>query len=40
VMQGAGDRAYCAGGDVVEIYDSGRGDGAVAAEFFRAEYHG
>ena len=38
VMQGAGERAYCAGGDVVAIYESGRGDGAVAAEFFRAEY--
>jgi enoyl-CoA hydratase len=38
LIKGAGERAFCAGGDVVAIYESGRGDGAVAAEFFRAEY--
>jgi enoyl-CoA hydratase len=38
VVAGAGERAFCAGGDVVAIYDSARGDRKVAAELFRAEY--
>ena len=39
VVRGAGDRAFCAGGDIRAIYESGRGDGLAAADFFRAEYH-
>jgi len=38
IIEGAGERAFCAGGDVMAIYDSGRGDRRMAAEFFRAEY--
>ena len=38
VVRGAGERAFCAGGDVVVIYNSGKGDGVAAAEFFAAEY--
>jgi enoyl-CoA hydratase len=38
VVQGAGERAFCAGGDVVTIYRSARGDGKAAAAFFGAEY--
>ncbi|MEM7222418.1 MAG: enoyl-CoA hydratase/isomerase family protein [Pseudomonadota bacterium] len=38
LIKGTGERAFCAGGDIVAIYNSGRGDGKVAAEFFRAEY--
>ena len=38
IVKGAGERAFCAGGDVVVIYNSGRGDRVAAAEFFQAEY--
>ncbi|TWB44476.1 enoyl-CoA hydratase/isomerase family protein [Nitrospirillum pindoramense] len=44
VIQGAGDRAFCAGGDVRAVWDSGKalqrgeGDGAVARDFFGEEY--
>ncbi len=38
VLAGAGERAFCAGGDVVSVYLSARGDGKLAAELFRAEY--
>ncbi|MDG3441517.1 enoyl-CoA hydratase/isomerase family protein [Nitrospirillum amazonense] len=44
VIQGAGDRAFCAGGDVRAVWDSGKalqrgeGDGAIARDFFREEY--
>ena len=39
VLQGAGDRAFCAGGDVRWVTERGRaGDLAAALGFFRAEY--
>lgn len=44
VIRGAGDRAFCAGGDVRAIYDAGKamkegsGDGALTRDFFREEY--
>ncbi len=38
LIKGAGERAFCAGGDVVAIYDSARGDRRLAAQFFRDEY--
>ncbi|MDH3474282.1 MAG: enoyl-CoA hydratase/isomerase family protein [Rhodospirillales bacterium] len=38
LIQGTGERAFCAGGDVVTIYESARGDGKLAAAFFRDEY--
>ncbi len=38
VIVGEGDRAFCAGGDIKGLYQSGLGDGVLAAEFFREEY--
>jgi enoyl-CoA hydratase len=41
VVQGAGERAFCAGGDVRAVYEAGRGisgDPALPAVFFREEY--
>ncbi|MBU6954110.1 enoyl-CoA hydratase/isomerase family protein [Hahella sp. HN01] len=41
-MQGAGDKAFCAGGDIVQMYesmcDAGEGPPAYAEEFFTREY--
>ncbi len=39
VIRGAGERAFCAGGDVRALYDSrAAGDRAYRAEFYREEY--
>ncbi|NNE57818.1 MAG: enoyl-CoA hydratase/isomerase family protein [Hellea sp.] len=38
LVQGAGDRAFCAGGDVIMLHDSGKKDGKDAEEFWRIEY--
>ncbi|MFV0495408.1 enoyl-CoA hydratase/isomerase family protein [Mycobacterium sp.] len=38
VLAGAGERGLCAGGDIVAIHRSARGDGAEARRFFRDEY--
>jgi len=38
LVQGAGDRAFCAGGDVIMLHDSGKKDGKEAEEFWRIEY--
>ncbi|KAA1251615.1 enoyl-CoA hydratase/isomerase family protein [Mycobacterium simiae] len=38
VVAGAGQRGLCAGGDVVAVYHSARGDGVQARRFWRAEY--
>jgi enoyl-CoA hydratase len=41
VVRGAGDRAFCAGGDVRAVYEAGRGIGGdpdLPAVFFREEY--
>src|SRR5437899_7485142 len=41
VVRGAGDRAFCAGGDVRAVYEAGRGissDPDLPAVFFREEY--
>jgi enoyl-CoA hydratase/carnithine racemase len=41
VVRGAGDRAFCAGGDVRAVYDAGlgiAGDRDLPAVFFREEY--
>ncbi len=40
MVRGAGERAFCAGGDVVAIYEARRGTGGAGGEvdFFRAEY--
>ena len=38
LIEGVGETAFCAGGDVRAIYNSALGDGQLAADFFRAEY--
>jgi enoyl-CoA hydratase len=41
IVRGAGDRAFCAGGDVRAVYEAGSGiggDPGLAAVFFREEY--
>jgi enoyl-CoA hydratase len=38
VLNGAGDRGLCAGGDVVAIYHSARDDGSAARQFWFDEY--
>ncbi len=38
LVDGAGDRAFCAGGDVIMLHDSGKKDGKDAEEFWRVEY--
>jgi len=41
VVRGAGDRAFCSGGDVRAVYEAGRGisgDPSLTAVFFREEY--
>ncbi len=38
LVKGEGERAFCAGGDIRAIWDLARGDGRLAARFFRAEY--
>jgi enoyl-CoA hydratase len=38
VVQGEGERAFCAGGDIRTLYDSGRAGTPYAVEFYRDEY--
>ncbi|MBP2227488.1 enoyl-CoA hydratase [Azospirillum agricola] len=44
VIQGAGEKAFCAGGDVVGLYEAGKaaregnGDGSIVRAFFSEEY--
>lgn len=38
LLDGAGDRGLCAGGDIVAIYHSARGDGSASRKFFFDEY--
>ena len=38
LLTGAGDRGLCAGGDVVAIYHSAKGDGSEARSFWHDEY--
>ncbi|MEJ1968263.1 MAG: enoyl-CoA hydratase/isomerase family protein [Rhizomicrobium sp.] len=37
-IRGAGERAFCAGGDIRSLYDSGRAGTAYALDFYRDEY--
>ena len=40
VIEGAGDRAFCAGGDIRALYEAmGQGDAAYIDTFYRDEYH-
>src|SRR6201998_4755500 len=38
VIEGAGDRAFCAGGDIRVLRDSQLGDRSIAERFFTYEY--
>ncbi len=38
VVQGAGDRAFCAGGDIRRLYDEGKAGGGYPFDFYRDEY--
>ncbi len=38
VLRGSGDKAFCAGGDVVQLYNSACAQDGVAATFFEREY--
>ena len=38
VVRGAGDRAFCAGGDIRALYESGKAHTPYALEFYRDEY--
>jgi len=38
VVRGAGDRAFCAGGDIRALYDAKQTGGPLLSEFFRSEY--
>jgi len=38
LIDGAGDRAFCAGGDVILLHDSGKAGDDRAEQFWRKEY--
>ena len=38
ILRGAGERAFCAGGDIRALYDAHRTGGALTRDFFQAEY--
>ncbi|MEC9348000.1 MAG: enoyl-CoA hydratase/isomerase family protein [Pseudomonadota bacterium] len=38
VVRGAGDRAFCAGGDIRKLYDEGRAGGQYPYQFYHDEY--
>lgn len=38
MVKGAGDRAFCAGGDIRWLYENGKSDPEGTGEFFRDEY--
>lgn len=38
VVEGAGEKGFCAGGDIRALYDSGQSDKAYAREFYFKEY--
>ena len=38
VIQGEGERAFCAGGDIRTLYDSGKAGTSYAIDFYRDEY--
>lgn len=38
IVRGAGDRAFCAGGDIRALYESGKSGNPYAIDFYRHEY--
>jgi enoyl-CoA hydratase len=39
LLDGAGERAFCAGGDIRALYDAARSDDPLPARFWATEYH-
>jgi enoyl-CoA hydratase len=39
LIDGAGDRAFCAGGDIRALYDAAKSGGALPAQFWSSEYY-
>jgi enoyl-CoA hydratase len=39
IIRGAGERAFCAGGDIRALYESGKSGNPYAIDFYRHEYH-
>ena len=38
VIRGTGEKAFCAGGDVIRLYEDGRAGGSYPREFYNIEY--
>ncbi|KAL4228647.1 hypothetical protein ACF0H5_011692 [Mactra antiquata] len=38
IMKGAGDKSFCAGGDIIAVTDSGKVGGQLSKDFFKEEY--
>ncbi|XP_026461730.1 3-hydroxyisobutyryl-CoA hydrolase, mitochondrial-like [Ctenocephalides felis] len=38
IIRGAGEKAFCAGGDVIAVVESGKAGDDLGAQFFRTEY--
>ncbi|MEO0412596.1 MAG: enoyl-CoA hydratase/isomerase family protein [Pseudomonadota bacterium] len=38
IVEGAGEKGFCAGGDIRWLHDTGKADPAAGAQFFREEY--
>src|SRR4051812_48339853 len=38
LLDGAGERGFCAGGDIKALYESANGDASFARGYFREEY--
>lgn len=38
IMKGAGDKAFCAGGDIIAVTEAGKVGGQLAKDFFKEEY--
>lgn len=38
LVEGSGDRAFCAGGDIIMLHDSGKAKDGLAENFWRTEY--
>ena len=38
LVEGAGDRAFCAGGDIIKLYEEGRKGADYPFHFYRDEY--
>jgi enoyl-CoA hydratase/carnithine racemase len=39
LLDGAGDRAFCAGGDIRALYDAAKSGGTLPQQFWATEYH-